>query len=66
MKNLSRILDTDEDLAEMIEAVHEKKDVVIADFPFSGVSANHVWVKSGMFTGIPAGEGTIDWDHSDR
>ena len=56
---------TEEDLAKMIEAVHEKKMSVIADFPFSGVSANHVWIKSGMFTGIPAGEGTIDWDHSD-
>ena len=56
---------SDVDLEKMIESIHQKKMSVIADFPFSGVSPNHIWIKEGMFTGIPTEDGTIDWDSSD-
>ena len=56
---------SEDDLAKMIETVHDKKISVVADFPFGEVSSNHVWVKDGLFTGIPAANGTIDWDSSD-
>ena len=56
---------TDGDLKEMINALHEKEIGVIADFPMSGVSENHVWVKDGTLPSTPAAEGTVDWDSSD-
>ncbi|WP_318615746.1 alpha-amylase family glycosyl hydrolase [Sporosarcina sp. YIM B06819] len=56
---------TDKEFSEMIKAVHKRDIAVIADFPFAGVSANHVWAQEGKFEAIPATDGTIDWDHSD-
>lgn len=70
----SRVLDyeklephfgSEEEFAKMIEVAHEKKVGVLADFPFNGVSENHVWIKDGLFTGIPATDGRVNWDHSD-
>lgn len=57
---------TEEEFKEMIEAAHEKKIGVIADFPFSGVSENHVWAKDGTLPSSPAGDGTVNWDASNE
>ena len=57
---------TDEELAKMIDAVHEEKIGVIADFQFGGVSENHVWAKDGTLPFVPAEKGKIDWDSSDE
>ncbi|WP_318616794.1 alpha-amylase family glycosyl hydrolase [Sporosarcina sp. YIM B06819] len=56
---------TDKEFSKMIKDVHERDISVIADFPFAGVSANHVWAQEGKFKAIPATDGTIDWDYSD-
>ncbi|MEK5040800.1 alpha-amylase family glycosyl hydrolase [Sporosarcina sp. FSL K6-3457] len=56
---------TDKEFSEMIKTIHKRDISVIADFPFAGVSANHVWAKEGKFKAIPAADGTIDWDSSD-
>ncbi|MCZ2259010.1 alpha-amylase family glycosyl hydrolase [Sporosarcina sp. G11-34] len=57
---------SNDELAELIEVAHGKKMSIMADFPFSGVSANHIWAKDGLFTSTPADKGTIDWDSSDK
>ncbi|CAM3100134.1 alpha-amylase family glycosyl hydrolase [Filibacter tadaridae] len=57
---------TDKDFSKMLKAVHKADISVIADFPLAGVSANHVWAKEGKFKTIPASEGTIDWDLTDK
>ncbi|MCZ2257245.1 alpha-amylase family glycosyl hydrolase [Sporosarcina sp. G11-34] len=56
---------TDEDLAKMIDKLHENELKVIADFPLSGVSEDHVWAKDGLLPSTPAGDGIINWDSSD-
>jgi len=56
---------TDKEFTGMIKAIHKRELAVIADFPFAGVSANHVWAQEGTFKAVPAGDGIIDWDHSD-
>ena len=56
---------TGEDLTKMIGKVHENDMKIIADFPLSGVSENHVWAKDGVLPSTPAGAGTVDWDSSD-
>ena len=53
---------TEEEFTDMIEAL-EKADIgVIADFPLSGVSENHTWVKNDLVPSLPAGDGTVNWD----
>lgn len=56
---------TDKEFNAMIKAIHKREIAVIADFPFAGVSVNHLWAQEGTFKAIPAANGTIDWDHSD-
>lgn len=54
-----------EDLSKMIGKIHEKKMKVMADFPLSGISEDHVWVKEDVLPSIPAGDGTVEWDATD-
>ena len=56
---------TGDDLTKMIGKVHENDMKIIADFPLSGVSENHVWAEDGVLPSTPAGDGTVDWDSSD-
>lgn len=57
---------TEEEFKEMIDATHEKNIGVIADFPLSGVSENHVWAIDGTLPSSPNGNGTINWDASNE
>lgn len=56
---------TSAEFTEMIAALDEKEIGVIADFPLSGVSENHVWVKDGSLPSIANGDGTVNWDTTD-
>lgn len=56
---------TEDDFKFLTKALHDKELSVIADFPLSGVSENHIWAKDGTLPSIPAGDGIIDWDSSD-
>ena len=53
---------TEEEFTDMIEALDKADIGVIADFPLSGVSENHTWVKNNLVPSIPAEDGTINWD----
>lgn len=54
---------TEEDFKSMLKELHDKDVRVIADFPLSGVSENHVWASKLPYT---KGEGsTIDWKADD-
>ena len=57
---------TDKDFAAMHKAVQKQDLAIIADFPFGGVSANHVWAQEGTAKFTPAADGTIDWDTADQ
>lgn len=57
---------TEEEFIEMVDATQEKKIGVIADFPLSGVSEDHVWAVDGTLSSSPAGNGTINWDASNE
>lgn len=57
---------TDAEFSSMMKAIHKRDIAAIADFPFAGVSANHVWAQEGKFEAIPATDGTIDWNHTDE
>nr|WP_246880557.1 alpha-amylase family glycosyl hydrolase [Sporosarcina sp. 6E9] len=55
---------TEEEFADMIASLEKENIGVVADFPMSGVSENHTWVKNDLVPSIPAEDGTIDWDTS--
>ena len=56
---------TNEDLAKMIDKVHEKEMKVIADFPLSGISEDHKWIKEDKLPSVKADDGTVKWDAKD-
>lgn len=56
---------TTEEFIEMIEALDEEEIGLIADFPLSGVSENHAWVKDGSLASTANGDGTVNWDTTD-
>ena len=55
---------TEEEFTDMIESLKKENIGVVADFPLSGVSENHTWVKSNLVPSMPAGDGTVNWDSS--
>ena len=56
---------TTSEFIEMIEALDEKELGLVVDFPLSGVSENHAWVKDGTLASIANGDGTVNWDTTD-
>lgn len=64
-EKLESYFGTEKELTETIKVLDEGNLGVIADFPLSGVSENHVWAKDGSLASISNGDGTINWDTSD-